>query len=287
MVSAAMSLLGSACSQQSANSEPGRVLGPARALGDGNVTSYAEFDRSGAPTTIGVVLSAGALDGLPRTHSDGNRCFDSDGNGNIDLTRECSQWHEFVLPLPSDASRRADIPFKWALFNWNPYGHIPADVWDSPHFDVHFYIEPIENVFAIQRGPCGVEFVRCDQYERAIKPLPSNYIHPDFKDVGVVAPAMGNHLIDPSAPEFSGEPFKRHWIFGTYDGRIIFYEEMVSRDYLVSQPDACFDIKTPPAVELSGYYPTRSCVRYSEDRDEYTVSMEGFVNRRASQPAAQ
>jgi hypothetical protein len=244
------------CVQPPENSDVVRARGPARTLGDG----------------------------LPSAHSDGHRCFDADQSGSLDLMTECSNWHEFVLPLPSDASIRPDIPFKWALFNWNPYGHIPAGVWDTPHFDVHFYIEPIENIFALQRGTCGVEFMRCDQFEKAVQPVPANYVPADFVDVGAAAPAMGNHLFDPTAPEFEGEPFERHWIYGAYEGRIIFYEEMVSREYMMSHPDNCSDLKMPEAVALTGFYPRSSCVRYRSDTDEYTISMEDFILREASPP---
>ena len=278
-------LISVGCAQLPETIGSGRALGPARVLGNGTVASYAEFEESGAPAAIGVVFSADGLEGLPSVHSDGNRCFDANQNGSIEMMTECSHWHEFVLPLPSDASTRADIPFKWALVNWNPYGHIPPGVWDTEHYDAHFYIEPIETIFALQRGTCGIEFIRCDQYEKAIQPVPANYIHPDYEDVGAAAPAMGNHLIDPSAPEFSGEPFERHWIFGAYEGRIIFYEEMVSRSFMLTQPDACSDIKTPEAVALTGYYPTRSCVRYAPGPDEYTISMENFILREASPPS--
>ncbi len=51
---------------------------------------------------------------------------------------------------------------------------------------------------------------------------------------------------------------------------------MVTLDYLKSKPDACFPIKPTPAVELSGYYLTQSCVRYAGDKAEYTVSLEEF-----------
>jgi hypothetical protein len=95
---------------------------------------------------------------------------------------------------------------------------------------------------------------------------------------------MGNHLIDPTGHEFHGEPFKRHWIYGVYDGRVIFYEEMVDRSYMMSKPDVCFPIVSPAAVALTGYYPTRSCVRYAPAKNEYTVSMEDFVLRNASPP---
>jgi hypothetical protein len=272
------------CAQPTESGDGERALGAPRDLGQGSIAAYAEFANDGAPQAIGVVLSGNVLNTLPEEHSDMHQCFDADGNDSIDVMSECSHWHEFVLPLPSQASRRSDIPFKWALFNWNPAGHIPPGVWDVPHFDVHFYMEPIENIFALKRGPCGPEFLQCDQFEVATKPVPANYIHPDFEDVGAAAPGMGNHLIDQSMPEFHGEPFKRHWIFGVYDGRIIFYEEMVARSFLLTEPDTCNAIKSPEGVAVTGFYPTNSCIRYDSESGEYTISMEDFVRREASPP---
>ena len=265
---------------------PAPMLGTPVSLGTGTVASYAEVDAAGAPKVIGVMFAARALENLPAAPSDGHHCFDADKNGEIDLAAECAGWHEWVLPLPSDLARRADMPFKWALLNWNPHGHIPPGVYDTPHFDVHFYMESIERVFAIQAGPCGPEHVRCDQFALARKPLPGNYIPASHVDVGAVAPAMGNHLVDVTGPEFKGEKFRHTWIYGVYDGRVTFYEEMVDRAYLLSKPSACFPIPSPEAVATSGYYPAQSCIRYVADKDAYTVSLEGFAMRNASAPTA-
>jgi hypothetical protein len=284
VTAAILGFLGLGCAASKMNVQMAPSFGAPSKLGKGTVASYATFDQSGAPKSLGVVFSAGVLEGLPSGPSDGHHCFDADQNGSIDLATECSGWHEFVLPMPSEASRRPDIPFKWALFNWNPHGHIPPGVYDVPHFDVHFYIEPIENVFALERGTCGPEFLRCDQFARATQPVPPNYMHPDYKDVGAASPAMGNHLVDLMAPEFHGKPFTATWIYGVYEGRVIFYEEMVTLAYLISHPDACFAIKMPKAVALTGYYPTRTCIRYGKEKDEYTVSMEDFIMREASPP---
>jgi hypothetical protein len=262
----------------------GRVLGQSWGLGKGTVTTYAEFADDRVPSVIGIVYSSGAFDGLPSSHSDQHHCFDRDSNGSVDPATECFATHEAVIPLPDAVATRVDIPFKWVLFNWNPAGHIPPGVYDVPHFDIHFYIEAIANVFAIHDGPCGPEFVRCDQFEIGRKPLPGNYIHPDFKNVDAVAPAMGNHLIDLTGPEFNGETWTRNWIFGVYDGKITFYEEMVTLAYMLSQPNACNPIKSAPAVGLSGYYPRKSCIRYNSATDEYSVSMEDFTYREASEP---
>lgn len=259
-----------------------RASGPPAPLGDGVVASYAEFGDGGAPKAIGLTIAVAALANLPSAPSDGHHCYDADRDGAIDLARECAGWHERVLPLPSEASARADVPFKWVLLNWNPHGHIPPGVYDAPHFDVHFYLDSIENTFAIQSGPCGPEHVRCDQFERARMPVPDGHMHPDFRDVQAVAPAMGNHLIDPSAPEFHGQRFDRTWIYGVYGGRVTFYEEMVTVRYLQSRPDACYPIKSPSRVAKAGNYPTRSCIRYDASRAEYTVSLEGFELRQGS-----
>lgn len=262
-----------------------RELGRSWEIGNGTVTTYAEFVDDQVPSAIGIVYSAGALDGLTTAHSDLHHCFDRDLNGTVDKPMECLATHETVMPLPDAIAARADIPFKWVLFNWNPAGHIPPGVYDVPHFDVHFYIDSIANVFALRDGPCGPEFVDCEQFERATKPLPANYMPPDYQSVDAVAPAMGNHLVDLTGPEFNGEKWTRNWIYGVYDGKVTFYEEMVTRAYLLSQPDVCNAIKLAPAVDLSGYYPTQSCIRYDGETDTYSVSMEGFMFRDASPPA--
>jgi hypothetical protein len=262
-----------------------RLLCASSNIGKGTVSSYAEFDRNGAPKAIGIAFHPGALQELPTAHSDGRYCFDRDKDGKVDVGTECFGSHGWVIPLPSEAARRADIPFKWVGLNWNPHGHIPPGVYDLPHFDVHFYIEPIEKVLAIGAGACGPEYVSCDHFTLATRPLPSNYVHADYTNVDAVAPAMGNHLIDLTGPEFNKQKFTRSWIYGVYDGRVTFYEEMLSREFLLSHPDTCFPLKSPPAVAISGYYPTQSCTRYLPQADEYTVSMEGFVLREATGPA--
>jgi hypothetical protein len=270
----------------SRNASPSRLLGAYASVGKSTVSSYAELDGNGAPKAIGIVFHPGALDELPTTRSDGHHCFDRNGDGKIDLDEECFGSHEWVIPLPSDVVRHARIPFKWVGLNWNPHGHIPPGVYHLPHFDVHFYMEPIEKIYAIKPGPCGPEFVSCENFRIATKPIPANYMHADFRNVEAVAPAMGNHLVDLTSPEFNKQTFTRTWIYGVYDGRVTFYEEMVTREYLLSNPATCFPLKSPAAVAVKGYYPTQSCIRYRRDTNEHTVSMEGFVLREASAAAA-
>jgi hypothetical protein len=269
-------------------SSNGRILGWRSGLGNGTVSSYAEMDAKGMPTAIGIVFSASALDGLPASGSDQHHCFDRNKDGVVDLATECYADYEFVVPLPDVVSRHSEIPFKWVFLNWNHHGHSPPGVWDLPHFDIHFVIEPIALLLGIESGPCSPSldgYVRCDQHERALKPVPPNYMHPDFRAGRTVVPAMGLHWYDPTTPEFRKlQVFTLSWLYGAYDGKVTFYEDMVTRAFLLSKPSTCFPIKAPPAVGLSGFYPTVSCVRHSATAAEYTVSLEQFIFRKASDP---
>ena len=277
-----MTLAGCALSRPDSDASPVRHLGSQMNLGKGTVSTYAEMKGGDEPGAIGVVFSPTALDGLPESGSDHHHCVDRNNDGTVDHATECIPTFEHVIPLPDAVARRGDVPFKWVLLNWNPVGHIPPGIYDVPHFDIHFFMEPIANVFALRSGYCGPEFISCDQFETGKQPAPANYMHPDFKDVDAAVPAMGNHLIDLTGPEFNKQPFTRSWIFGVYGGRVTFYEEMVTRAHLLSKPQACAPIKSPKAVAVSGFYPTVSCLRYSPTTGETTVSMERFTFRTAS-----
>lgn len=261
-------------------------FGPGARLGNGSIRAFARMDGE-APVALGVVMPGDVLASLPPERSDRHRCFDVDGDGRIEEEGECLPTHERVLPLPTAVSGRDDVPFKWMLFNWNPVGHAPPHIFGLPHFDIHFVMEPIENVFALMPGPCGPELLRCDQFEIARRPVPAGYVHPDFQSVDAAVPAMGNHLIDLTSHEFHGGTFDRTWIYGAYDGRVTFWEEMVTLDFVRGKPDRCYEIKTPSTYEVAGYYPTRACYAYDAERDEQRMSMEGFVYREAAaRPAA-
>ena len=278
-LTAAIGLLLTTAGSAAPGAPPERAAGWRVPLGQGEVTSFADLESSGAPRTLGIAISGRALASLPADPSDHHHCVDRDGDGVTDQATECAPTHEFVIPLPGAVSQRADVPFKWVLLNWNRHGHVPPGVYDVAHFDVHFFIQDIADVFAIHDGPCGPELVDCDDYATAKLPLADGLMHPDFKDVDAVVPAMGNHLIDVGGHEFHGMPFTMSWTYGVYGGRVTFYEQMIALDYLQSRPSVCAPIKGTPAVAEAGYYPTQACVNYDAASDAYLVSLEGFIHR--------
>jgi hypothetical protein len=250
-------------------------LGAVQAIGGGTVQAYVTFRADGAPAAVGVRLSAGALEQLPRAKNTHSRCFDLDADG-THTGHECIGDEERVFELPAGLWRDGRIPFKWITVNWNPEGH-PAP-YARPHFDFHFFAWDRERVEAIRPGRCG-ELVDCDAFERASRPLPPRYLPSGHIDVGAVVPRMGNHLLDSRSPEMADSltPFTRTFIYGAFEGELIFWEPMITRDLLRRATDECFEIRQPQAFRRTGYYPTRYCMRREAQSGARTVSLEGFV----------
>ena len=256
------------------------LKGGSAPLGNGTIESYASLGADGAPAEIGVIFSAGSLDGLPEKRNTTSRCFDHDGNGSINPTGECEGDYQLDLALPDGLAGRDDIPFVFTMVNWNPEGHDPG-AWNPPHFDIHFYQVPPAEVEAIRVGSCDF-FIDCGDRERALMPVPAKYVHPEHISVGATVGRMGNHMIDSMTPELGTppKPFTHTWIFGANGGSIIFHEVMVTKVFLALGGDTCAPIKQPAAWERAGYYPTNYCFRHGPD-GSLKVFMADFVMREA------
>jgi hypothetical protein len=246
------------------------LRGETQPMGAGTVQSFARMDSQGAPLAVGVILTAGALEQLPPTPNTESRCFDLDGNGRH-TGHECIGDLERILDVPAAAD--AKLPFRWITVNWNAAGH-PAP-YNRPHFDFHFYAVDRSRIEAITPGRCG-ELVDCGHFKRATQPVPERYHPSGHINVGAVVPRMGNHLLDSESPEIKDSmPFTRTFIYGAYEGELIFWEPMITHEFLLQTKDACFSIRQPAAFRQAGYYPARYCVRQDEAGGR-TVSLEGF-----------
>jgi hypothetical protein len=228
---------------------PCAAYGDQQALGNGTIRTYAQ--RTGdKPLALGVAFPKSMLAGLPTNPpNDGKHCFDGNKDGRLDPHTECEGGHERVSTLPQTFRDTVDAPFTWALTNWNPRGHVPAGVYDVSHFDFHFYLTPLADRNRIRPGPCG-GLVHCDDFARGRVPVPAAYRPPGYTDQGAVVVAMGNHLGDGTSPEFHGTPFTHTFIYGAYDGKITFYELMITKAFFQgmrdgTSPDTCQALKLP------------------------------------------
>lgn len=253
-------------------------------FGNGDVSTYTEWDAAGNLASIGVRLSASTFDALPSEPDGTAPCFDGDGDGVEDPETECVMMLRRDLHLPNAALETA-APFGYVQFNYNPEGHPPPapPVYAEPHFDFHFFLVGLDDVSEIRTGTCGF-LIDCEMFERARVPVPAEYMPEGYIEVGAAAGEEGNHLLLSTAPELGDPPtdFRQTFIYGSFDGHIIFLEPMIAASVFKVGLDECHEIAQPAAWEVSGSYPTRYCMRHLPTEDAYTVSLESFVRREAT-----
>jgi len=227
----------------------GTYDGPSRDMGEGRAHAFITINDSGRLTAIGVRMSETALAGLP-----------------AEPPRDADGW-EYVLSLPKEA---AISGYDHVVIDWNPKGHIPPGVYDTPHFDFHFYLISSE-----QREKITAKGEDLARAHRAPAPelMPEGYILPEPTEV----PRMGAHAIDPAGPEFNKLPFTKTFIYGFYDGQLIFVEPMMTKAFLETKPNAVDRVKLPKTYSKPGYYPTSYGVNYNATQREYEVSLEGLI----------
>jgi len=205
-------------------------------VGNGVARAWVKTMKNGDPLEVGITLNEKALMNLP------------------------DEPVQYVLPLPKNKGNNF---YNHVLFDWNPEGHEPEGIYDLPHFDFHFYTTSIEEREAIPA-------MDTSQYD-----LPPNlqYIPPLYVQLPGLVPQMGAHWIDVTSPEFSGATFTRTFIWGSYQGEFIFWEPMITRAYLLSQPDEVIPIPQPDYYQKDGWYATHYKVSYSETPGEYTIAL--------------
>jgi hypothetical protein len=229
----------------------GTYYGPSRDIGGGHAYTFINIDTNGRPTSIGIRMSDTALIGLP-----------------LEPPRDADGW-EYMLPLPKEA---AISGYNHVGIDWNPKGHIPPGIYDVPHFDFHFYM-----ISSNQREKItakGEDLAKAHKAP-AQEAMPEGYILPE----GTEVPRMGAHAIDPTSAEFNKMSFTKTFIYGFYDGSIVFLEPMVSKAFLDMKPNTTDPIKLPKIYSRHAYYPTYYCVKYSTSQREYMISLEGLISR--------
>lgn len=214
----------------------GYKYGTSMKLGDGTARSFVELDASGNPKQIGVALSETAMNSLPASGA------------------------EVVLDLPAEGNKTV---FKHILLGYMPHGHEPVKIYDQPHFDFHFYRITNAERLAITE----------DKKTQLAKDPEAAYLPTGHINGGPV-PAMGVHWIDPTAEEFAGKLFARTFIYGSYDGQVIFWEPMITSAYIKATKDQSTAIKQPQKVQAPGYYPAVYSVRYNAAEKQYEISLD-------------
>ena len=224
-------------------------------LGEGTARSYVVVEN-GQPLEFGIALSESALQGLPEM---------------ADVPDE-EAFLLLDLAMPEDNP----TPYRLASLDWNPRGHTP-EMYGVPHFDFHFYLIGAENRDRIlPEDPADhAAFETRGSRSPGEGLLPANYVYAPESTV----PRMGGHWIDPASHEFHGEAFDSTFIFGTWDGAVIFWEPMITKAYIESRPQTQIEVAIPTRVAEPGWYPTAYRIWHDGTAGEYRIALVDFSVR--------
>lgn len=228
--------------------------GPAAELGAGTVRAYLVLDAEKRPVELGVAILESVFAELPDM---------------ADVPDE-----EAFIMLDLALPEGNPTPYRLASIDWNPRGHPPA-MYGLPHFDFHFYLVDAATRDAIGApDPAALEAVGSKPPEKGL--LPAHYVYPGEATV----PQMGAHWIDPASHEFHGETFDRTFIYGTWDGQVIFHEPMITRAFIESRPDATFEFAAPSRYATPGWYPSAYRLGFDPEAGEYRIALVEFAERK-------
>jgi hypothetical protein len=234
----------------------GIFKGPVTKVYDGKAWTWIQLDKQGNPMRLAVTLTDEALNSVPMGHDD-------DGDG--DHAHEIG-WNLQFHPKASIT------PFKYLAMGWNPHGHEPEIFYGKPHFDFHFYMMSQAEVAAIP--PYEVDSAGHKNW-----PAPA-YFPPFYFNTGGGVPQMGTHWVDPTSGEFNGQGFTQTFIYGSYNGKVNFYEPMITWDFLKNSSTFQRQIPQPAKVQQSGFYPTLLEVVKHDGVTE--IVLDAFVYRTKS-----
>lgn len=237
--------------------DSGIFYGTPVAVGLGDARAYVVL-QDGAPVEVGIALSELALDGLPE--ADPAHAHDVH-----------AMMHEYLLPLPKQAERTG---YQLVELDWNPLGHEPDGIYNLPHFDAHFYLITLDQRNAIDPALETGFDVKAARY-----PSPEFIPEGFFSPAPVALPRMGVHWVDAQAPELHGARFEATFIYGTWDGEVIFTEPMITREFLLSRPNRTTELPVPQRFARPGAYPTSYTTRWDDAAREYRIALTGLVQR--------
>jgi uncharacterized protein len=262
-----------------------REYGPAMAVGNGIVRTYVVIDKDGgAPLEVGVAMSESALEGLPKPTRMAH---------NSDNVHEHLDSHVYDLPMPA----KNPTPYKFVELDWNPGGHEPPTVYDTAHFDFHFYrvdktvrdaIDPTlvgEAQFVVKSGNLPPEAQRSPFFQALAAP-----------GAPIMAvPRMGTHWVDVRTPELQRllgqpdkyRPFSTTFLHGSWDGQFIFDEPMITRAFILGRKTAIGPAQRDSVIALpvaqrhspAGYYPSAYRINYDSRTKEYIVALTQLAKR--------
>ncbi len=219
------------------------LYGDSAALGNGVVRTFVQLNATGHRERIGLSMTDGVMN-------------------NLDTILRT-----FVLALPAPVVAD-DTTFNHVFFTWNPIGHGPPGIFELPHFDFHFVTVTVAERQSVIPGIDPVYYPQ--------EFVPIDYLRDNFPP-GVV-PFRGLHWAD-SSLHTTNANFKNVLIYNTYRGKLFAFEPMITRAYLLTNPDTIIAIKQAHYYRRTGDYPQNYSINHNAVNHNYNVFLRDFEPR--------
>jgi hypothetical protein len=111
----------------------------------------------------------------------------------------------------------------------------------------------------------------------------------------MAVPRMGMHWLDVRSPELQGlaghpekqERFTKTFIYGSWDGKFVFAEPMITKAYIVAKRtaqdpavrDELIPVPAPARVQTPGYHPSAYRITYDAAAKEYRIALTGLEKK--------
>ena len=177
--------------------------------------------------------------------------------------------HEYILPMPA----QNPTPYKFVELDWNPIGHGAPHT--EPHFDFHFYtISQAERDAILPTDPqwaAKASRLPADDFNRPTFACPCAILNVPAPQMAV--PRMGLHWIDTKSAEYAGGAFTTTYITGSWDGKVIFQEPMITRAFIKATKDTTMTLPQAKRASPAGWYPGAYRVTYDAQAREYRIAL--------------
>lgn len=248
-----------------------RQYGEPLRLGNGRARTYVVIDqKAGRTLELGVALDEQAMEGLRAPVPGADPHHDHDMH---------------LLQLPNSHASA----FSFVELDWNPQGH--GEPYNEGHFDFHFWTASEAERHAIM--PSDPQYAAKAGRNPAASDIPPFYFNPatalGLPPEVVAVPMMGMHWLDARSPELQGmlgnpeayRPFTTTFIYGTWDGQLIFMEPMITRSHIVAKRDASdpavrdqlIPIPTSPTYPAGGFRPDAYRIAWDAQSREYRIAL--------------
>jgi hypothetical protein len=212
-------------------------------IGNGFARAYIKYSDSHL-VEVGVSLTTGVMEGLPN--------------------ELMGHQHEYLAHFPP----HNPTVYTHITMHWNYKGHRPVP-YLIPHFDFHFnMISETERKAITSNEAQGTHYPPPLYLPRSYAPAPP-----------ISTPEMGVHWSSSAAEELHDIRFTQTLLYGTWDGRVVFVEPMITREFLMSKPDVTIPIAMPEKYAAAGIYATAYIIRWNKELGEYQVALTSFVRK--------